>query len=149
MTTSWLPGWPSVPVAVKPDPAAVRPLIARVPAWLGAGRGLSCHDDPPSVEIAANGDRAPDAASAVPATTTVVPLAATYCKTACAAEPGRARVTCRQAFPSGETQAAGRVPDDPAATKPPFVAVTATSWLSPPVRETAACRHPASPAEYQ
>src|SRR5258707_1307309 len=149
MTTSWLPGTPNVPVAVKPAPAAVRALIAREPAVLGAGRVVSSHDDPPSVEIAANGNRCPDAASAVPAAATVFPFAATYCKTARVAEPGRARVTCRQTFPFGETQAAGWVPDDPAAAKPPAIAVTAISWLSPPVSETTACRHPASPAEYQ
>src|SRR5262245_29649492 len=133
MTTSWLPGTPYVPVAVKPAPAAVRAVIARVPSLLGAGRSLSFHDAPPSVEMAANGNRTPDAASAVPAAAIVSPFAATYRKTARTDWSGRASVTCRQAFPFGETQAAGRVPDDPAATKPPFIAVTAVNWVSPPV----------------
>src|SRR5258707_6258345 len=162
MTTSWLPGAPVVPVAVKPAPATARAVTVRAAglpgagragagarAGAGMGRALSVHDDPPSAEVAANGNRAPAEVIAVPVAASTVPFAATYRRAARTATAGRASVTCRQALPFGDTQAAGRFPAEPAATKPPLVAVTAASWVSPPVAETTAGCHPDSPAEDQ
>src|SRR5579859_6117110 len=106
---------------------------------------------PESAEASANGLPVPAAENAVPAATTTLPCAATYSSAARAAPAGLASTDCRQALPSADSQAAGRVPAAPTAAKPRAVAVTAliSVWPCPALPAIAAVRQPARPGAYQ
>src|SRR5215469_14960183 len=147
ITTSWLPGVPYVPVAVKPLPAAasaVTPVAVVLPLPLratgGAGSSVSVQVVPPFAETAANGTRWPAAVTPMPVAATVVPLAATKSSCAVAAPAGCGTVTRDQVRPVGDSQAAARVPAEPTATNPLPVAVTAFSWLLPVAGSAMAAR---------